>query len=88
MIGSCDCCNRQKVPISRGEVTGIETYACFICQGSDDPDPYCEMDTPSPQASATPANQKTRCEECNLLETCADPLCPNAVSSPQGESDG
>jgi hypothetical protein len=28
-----------------------------------------------------PANQKTRCESCNLLEPCADPQCPNALSS-------
>lgn len=43
-IGSCDCCDRTNVPISRGEVTGIETYACFICQGDTDPDPYGEME--------------------------------------------
>lgn len=25
-------------------------------------------------------NQKTRCEECNLLQPCPDPHCPNAPS--------
>jgi hypothetical protein len=25
-----------------------------------------------------PTNQKTRCEECNLLARCDNPLCPNA----------
>jgi len=37
-----------------------------------------------------PLNQKTRCEECNLLAPCDDPKCPNAgatsVSSPIREA--
>lgn len=43
-IGSCDCCDRQNVPVAHltetycGDVT-----ACYICQGDDDPDPYGEV---------------------------------------------
>jgi hypothetical protein len=40
-IGSCDCCDRQNVPVTSGDVT-----ACFICQGEDDPDPYGELEDP------------------------------------------
>lgn len=29
----------------------------------------------------TQLNQKTRCGECNLLECCGDPLCPNSKAS-------
>lgn len=47
-IGSCDCCERMNVPISRIEPdrtsAQCETYACFICQGEDDVDPYGELE--------------------------------------------
>lgn len=45
-IGSCDCCDRQNVPVSHFDATFAhpETSACFICQGEDDPDPYGELE--------------------------------------------
>lgn len=47
MIGSCDACDRQNVPLSHfhaDETSCGETYQCFICQGEDDPDPYGELE--------------------------------------------
>lgn len=44
MIGSCDCCDRQKVPVIHGFVTGIETFQCYLCQGETDPDPHSELE--------------------------------------------
>ena len=48
MIGSCDCCDRQNVPVSkfRADQTSAqcETTACFICQGDSDPDPHGELE--------------------------------------------
>lgn len=45
MIGSCDCCDRQHVPVSRFNATGAypEGVACFICRGETDLDPYGEL---------------------------------------------
>lgn len=46
MIGSCDCCDRQHVPVSKFNATGAypEGNACFICRGDTDPDPYGELE--------------------------------------------
>jgi hypothetical protein len=46
MIGSCDCCDRQCVPVSRFSASAAypEGIACFICQGDADPDPYGELE--------------------------------------------
>jgi hypothetical protein len=48
MIGACDICSRQNVPVShfRADQTSAqcETSACFLCQGEDDPDPYGEIE--------------------------------------------
>jgi hypothetical protein len=47
MIGACDCCDRQSVPLGHFNVDGIggcETFACYLCQGEADPDPYCEIE--------------------------------------------
>lgn len=41
MIGNCDACDRQNVPVSKVNVPG-EPTACFLCQGDSNPDPYCE----------------------------------------------
>ena len=30
-FGTCDCCDKQNRVLHRGEVTGIETYACAEC---------------------------------------------------------
>lgn len=46
MIGSCDHCDRQNVPVSNGMCSSGEATQCFVCQG-DIADPYGE------QASAT-----------------------------------
>lgn len=32
-FGSCDCCGRMNVSISRCDQYGIETYACAHCFG-------------------------------------------------------
>jgi hypothetical protein len=42
-IGDCDCCPRTNVPGSVINCPG-EPFACHICQGDDDPDPYGEME--------------------------------------------
>lgn len=44
MIGSCDNCDRQNVPVSSGQFCGCDTTQCFICQGETDPDPYGELE--------------------------------------------
>jgi len=48
MIGACDCCDRQNVPVAkfRADQTSAqcETTACFLCQGDSDPDPYGELE--------------------------------------------
>lgn len=48
MIGNCDCCNRENVPVGRFNATSAypEGVACFICRGDDDPDPFGELDNP------------------------------------------
>ena len=43
MIGNCDACDRQNVPVSNGHSSSGETTQCFICQGDKNPDPYGEM---------------------------------------------
>lgn len=47
MIGACDCCDRQHVPVShfRADQTSAqcETTACYLCQGETDADPYGEL---------------------------------------------
>jgi hypothetical protein len=47
-IGDCDCCDRTSVPLGFVEAFGIETYACYICKGYDDPDPYGEAEAVPP----------------------------------------
>lgn len=42
-IGNCDCCDRRNVPGSVVNCPG-EPFACHICQGDSDPDPYGEFD--------------------------------------------
>jgi hypothetical protein len=42
-IGNCDCCDRTNVPGSVVNCPG-EPFACFICQGDDDADPYGERE--------------------------------------------
>lgn len=32
IFGECDCCSAKNRVLHRGEVTGIETYACQECQ--------------------------------------------------------
>jgi len=61
MIGSCDICDRQNVPVSHFQAgeggAPCDTSACFICQGDTDPDPYCEIEEAlalSPSHSETP----------------------------------
>jgi hypothetical protein len=49
MIGSCDNCNRNDVPVAHHETVHGDTTQCFICTASPwekdpDPDPYGELD--------------------------------------------
>lgn len=57
-IGNCDCCPRINVPGAVINCPG-EPFACFICQGDTDPDPYGE--------------QEVTCTECDGegCETCS-----------------
>lgn len=44
MIGTCECCDRQNVPVSHIDtVFGIEAFACYLCLGETDLDPYGEL---------------------------------------------
>jgi hypothetical protein len=43
MIGNCDNCDRQNVPVSNGQFCGCDTTQCFICQ-HDVADPYGELE--------------------------------------------
>ena len=44
MIGSCDVCTAQNVPVSKGLAAGgVETVSCYLCSG-DEFDPYGEME--------------------------------------------
>ena len=52
MIGACDNCSRDNVPVSHGFFCGMETTQCYLCQGEDDPDPYCELDELTEQQHA------------------------------------
>lgn len=43
MIGNCDACDRQNVPVSNGRSSSGETTQCYLCQGDSSPDPYGEL---------------------------------------------
>lgn len=45
MIGSCDICDRQNVPVGHSHATSAhpEASVCFLCRGETDPDPYGEL---------------------------------------------
>lgn len=43
-IGSCDCCDRQNVPLSHFVDDYSDEWVCFICQGEDEVDPYGELE--------------------------------------------
>jgi hypothetical protein len=43
MIGNCDCCDRRDVPGTVVDCPG-EPFACHLCQGDTDPDPYGEIE--------------------------------------------
>lgn len=43
MIGDCETCGRQNVPVAKVNGFACETVACFICQG-DIADPYGEIE--------------------------------------------
>ncbi|SEE52805.1 hypothetical protein [Bradyrhizobium lablabi] len=50
MIGNCDCCDREQVPVSHFNATAAhpEGVACWICLGEDDIDPYGELSPKAP----------------------------------------
>ena len=43
MIGSCDNCGRNDVPVFNGVACGCETTQCYLCNG-DIADPYGELE--------------------------------------------
>lgn len=43
MIGECETCGRQNVPVAKVNGFACETVACFICQ-DDIADPYGEIE--------------------------------------------
>jgi hypothetical protein len=82
-IGSCDCCDRQNVPISNVAATFAhpEASACFLCRGYDDPDPYCEMEAPA-RCKTNIAGFRGECIHCGAWsgEACRD----HSVTRPDG----
>ena len=54
MIGSCDNCDQQNVPVFSGQFCGCDTTQCFICQGDTDPDPYGELEDAISEAMKEP----------------------------------
>ena len=43
-IGNCDCCDLRDVPGSAVDVPGMgEPFACYLCQGDAEADPYHEL---------------------------------------------
>jgi hypothetical protein len=45
MIGTCDNCDRQNIPVSHLDGTYCgDTTQCFLCQGDSDADPYGEFE--------------------------------------------
>jgi hypothetical protein len=45
MIGTCDNCSRENVPVSHLTDTYCgDTTQCYLCQGDTDPDPYGEIE--------------------------------------------
>lgn len=44
MIGTCENCDRENVPVSNCRMSGMESTQCFLCQGEADPDPYGERE--------------------------------------------
>jgi hypothetical protein len=54
MIGNCDACDRQNVPVSNCRSSSGESVQCFLCQGDSNPDPYGELPgaVPSPLEAA------------------------------------
>ncbi len=41
-IGSCDCCDAERVPVHNVVWNGMDVTTCYVCQG-DIFDPYGEM---------------------------------------------
>lgn len=46
MIGTCENCDRENVPVSHCRMSDMETTQCFLCQGDTDPDPHGELEGP------------------------------------------
>ena len=40
-LSECDCCGKMRPHVTRCWTTyGLETFACWECQGNDEPWPY------------------------------------------------
>lgn len=71
MIGSCEICDRQNVPVSHYNecYAHPEVDVCFLCQGQDDPDPHSEMEEPA-------VCDMSQCPQCGLkAETLEHRFC-------------
>ena len=69
MIGACDCCDRQNVPVTHIDtVGGVEAFACYLCLHESEPDPYGELPKPCTCHPADnppkPCAQKYAFSEC------------------------
>ncbi len=54
MIGSCDNCGKNDVPVFSGAACGCETTQCYLCNG-DVADPYGELEEARPTDTDTDA---------------------------------
>lgn len=43
MIGSCEACGKNHLPVRRFEMSGMESVQCFRCVGDAEADPHGEM---------------------------------------------
>lgn len=96
MIGNCDCCERQNVALSFSRAcqnnVGIDTYACYLCQGNTDPDPFGELDTGEPETLVEFAEdqiaRRVNSMVAELDEFCAMARNPETVDLVEGEARG
>ena len=72
MIGECETCGRQNVPVAKVNGFACETVACFICQG-DVADPYCELVTDWEDVEQRENVTCVTCQEKLWACRCEDP---------------
>lgn len=87
MIGSCDCCDRQYVPVSKFSATAAypEGVACFLCQGDDDLDPYGELEDSSSSPTCQKCGEPTKYEMAEVAGEIWCHPCADNVQLPSTE---